>query len=163
MAKRGRRRGRKNRSERRTGTSGWLPGDGLDVSVVPRVLVEAVNGAEVLAIGVLQLTRNVLTSVVSGTADLGTVVISRAAGAARGVVGATSQIVGDAAGVATNTVRTTMSTAKDVGAQMGQAIKRAPGKTTSSRPSEVETPAAARGSKGRPRRKRERESEPAAA
>jgi hypothetical protein len=144
MAKRRTRRRQATQNGRRTDTQGWRAGTGLDASVVPKLLVGAVNGVEILAIGALQLARNALTTVVTGAAELGTRVIAGSAVAARGVVRTTSELVGEAAGVATNTVRTTVTTAKDVGVDVGQAIRSGPGRTMSSRTrSRVEPSAAA--------------------
>jgi hypothetical protein len=144
MAKRRTRMRQAAQNGRRTDHQGWPSGTGLDASVVPQLLIGAVNSAEILAIGILQLARNALTTVVTGAAELGTRVISGSAVAARGVVRTTSGLVGEAAGVATNTVRTTVTTAKDVGADIGQAMRSGPGKTISSRTrSRVELSAAA--------------------
>jgi hypothetical protein len=144
MAKRRTRARGADQNGHRTDTSGWASRAGLDAGLVPRLLVGGVNGAEVLAIGALQLARNVLMTVATGAAELGTLVVSRSAGAARGVVQTTSELVGGAAGVATNTVRTTVTAAKDVGAEIGQAIRGERRRTTSSQTrSHAEAPAAA--------------------
>src|SRR5262245_22597952 len=138
MAKLGRKTGQSKLNRGRTDNGGradnqrWFPEAGLDVSVIPRVVVGAVNGAEVLAIGAIQLARNTLTAIVGGTAELGTRAVTGTAVAARGIVGTTFEIAGEAAGVATNTVRTAVTTAKDVGAEMKQVFRRGPRRPTSS-------------------------------
>jgi hypothetical protein len=43
----------------------------VDVSVVPRALLGAVNGVEIVAVGALQFARDVLLSAVSGAANIG--------------------------------------------------------------------------------------------
>src|SRR5262249_61353066 len=43
---------------------------GLNASVVPRVLWGAVDGVEVVAVGALQIARDVLVSAVSGAANI---------------------------------------------------------------------------------------------
>ena len=75
MAKRkARRSGRQNGNDART-TSGGETARTLngtaESSMVPQVLLGAVNGIETVAVGALQLARNVLVSAVSGAADIG--------------------------------------------------------------------------------------------
>src|SRR5262245_55849784 len=152
----------------RADTQGRPGGAGIGASVVPELLVGAVNGVEVLANGVLTLARNALLTVVSGAAELGTLVVSGSAGAARGIVRTTSELVGEAVGVATNTVRTTVTTAKNVGGEIGPAIRQGSRKITSSQTrsgTEVPAAAVAKASPHRPRkaRGRDRETESAAA
>src|SRR5262245_29787235 len=132
MAKRTRRTRGAKQTGARTDNQKWFPESGFDVNVIPGVVVGAVNGAEVLAIGVIQLARNTLTAIVGGTAELGTRVVRGTAVAARGLVGTTFEVAGEAAGVATNTVRTAVTTAKDVGAEIEQVIRRGARRTTSS-------------------------------
>jgi hypothetical protein len=168
MAKRRTRTRRTVQNRHRTDSQGWPAGARLDTSVVPRLLVGAVNGVEALAIGALQLARNALTTVVTGAAELGTLVVSGSAVAARGVVQKTSELVGEAAGVATNTVRTTVTTAKDVGVEIGQAIQNGPRRRVSSQTRsrvEASVSAPAEGSREvpRPKRARGRKTESAAA
>jgi hypothetical protein len=79
--------------------------------VVPRVLLGAVNGLETVAVGALQLARNVLVSAVSGAADVGTEALSATMAGTRGVVVAASRMVGDIALTAQSTVRETVRTA----------------------------------------------------
>src|SRR5262245_56033936 len=76
---------------------------GAEASVVPRVLVGAVNGVEIVAVGALQLTRDVLVSTVSGAASIGAEALTATAGGVRGVVSAASRMVGDIAGTAQGT------------------------------------------------------------
>ena len=68
---------------------------GLDPSVAPRALVGAVDGLRIVAVGALQLTRDVLVSAVSGAANIGAEGIMATVAGARGVVSATSQTVAD--------------------------------------------------------------------
>src|SRR5215510_13110568 len=77
-----------------TGRNGPI-GAGLDASVVPRVLVGAVNGVEIVAVGALQLARDVLLSAVSGAADVGAEALSATTAGARGMVSATSRMIGE--------------------------------------------------------------------
>ena len=78
------------------------------VSAIPRVLVGAVDGVEVVAVGALQLARDVLLSTVSGAANIGAEALSATTAAARGVVSATSSMVGDIASTAQGTFRDTL-------------------------------------------------------
>ncbi|HEU5217707.1 MAG TPA: hypothetical protein VFU23_03565 [Gemmatimonadales bacterium] len=81
------------------------------IAVVPQVLLGAVDGVGVVAGGLLQLTRNVLLTAVSGAADIGAEALNGTVSAARGVVSATSRMVGDLAGTARSTFAETVSLA----------------------------------------------------
>src|SRR5262245_8466503 len=87
-----------------TGRSG-LTGAGLDATVVPRMLVGAVNGVEIVTVGALQFARDVLLSAVSGAADVGAEALSATTAGARGVVSSTSRMIGEIAGTAESTFR----------------------------------------------------------
>ena len=81
---------------------------GLDPSVAPRALVGAVDGLGIVAVGALQLTRDVLVSAVSGAANIGAEGIMATVAGARGVVSATSQTVADISGAAQGTLLATI-------------------------------------------------------
>jgi len=81
---------------------------GLDPSVVPRALVGAVDGIGIVAVGALQLTRDVVVSAVSGAANIGAEGIMATVAGARGVVSATSQTVADISGAAQGTLLATI-------------------------------------------------------
>lgn len=85
--------------------------DGVNAAVLPQVLLGAVDGVGVVAGGLLQLTRNVLLTAVSGAADIGAEALNGTVSAARGVVSATFRMVGDMAGTARSTVAETVSLA----------------------------------------------------
>jgi hypothetical protein len=95
----------------RTTTRGGRVG-GMDGSVVPRVLLGAVDGVEIVAVGALQLARDVLLSVVSGAANIGAEALTATAAGARGVVSATSFMVGDLAGTAQGTFVATIDSVR---------------------------------------------------
>jgi hypothetical protein len=95
----------------------------LDASMIPRVLVSTVDGAEALAVGVLQLARSVLVTVLSGTVDVSTQAVSASAGVARGTVGAASRLLGELGGVAQRTVEATVAGAQSLGAELGKALR----------------------------------------
>lgn len=80
--------------------------------MVPQVLLGAVNGIETVAVGALQLARNVLVSAVSGAADIGAEAVTATFAGTRGVVAAASRMVGDIATTAQSTVQETVSTAR---------------------------------------------------
>jgi hypothetical protein len=80
--------------------------------MVPRVLLGAVNGVEIVAVGALQFTRDVLLSAVSGAANIGAEALNATVSGARGVVSATSQMVGDIAGTAQGTFQETLYNAR---------------------------------------------------
>ena len=65
--------------------------------MVPQVLLGAVNGIETVAMGALQLARNVLVSAVSGAADIGAEAVTATFAGTRGVVAAAPRMVGDIA------------------------------------------------------------------
>src|SRR5262245_51730160 len=94
-----------------TGRSG-LTGAGLDATVVPRMLVGAVNGVEIVAVGALQFARDVLLSAVSGAADVGAEALSATTAGARGMVSATSRMIGEIAGTAESTFRDAVNNAR---------------------------------------------------
>jgi hypothetical protein len=77
----------------------------MDVSFVPRALVGAVNGVEIVAVTTLQLARDVLLTAVSGAANIGAEALTATTAGARGVVSATSEMIGDIAGTAGNAFR----------------------------------------------------------
>lgn|SRR5215471_4527960 len=66
---------------------------GLESSFVPQALLGAVSSVEVVAGALLQLTRDVLLSAVSGAADIGDAALTATASGARGVVSAASRTV----------------------------------------------------------------------
>lgn len=82
---------------------------GLDTSVVPRVVVGVVNGLEIVVVGAVRITRDVLVRTISGVADISAVAATAAAGGVRGVVSATSRMVGDVAGTARGDLTDTVS------------------------------------------------------
>ena len=112
MAKRGNR----ARSSKRNAEAGRPTGDanvgGGIASVIPRVLLGAVNGVEVVAVGALQFTRDVLLTTVSGAANIGAEALTATTAGARGVVSATSRMVVDIAGTAESTFRDALNNAK---------------------------------------------------
>ena len=81
----------------------------LDTSVVPRVIVGAVNGLEVVAVGALRIARDVLVRTISGAADIGAEALTAATAGVRGVVSAASRTIGDIAGATRGNVRETVT------------------------------------------------------
>jgi|SRR5262245_39345354 len=81
---------------------------GLDASVVPRAFVGAVDGIGIVAVGALQLARDVVVSAVSGAANIGAEALMATVAGARGVVSATSQTVADITGTAQGALLATM-------------------------------------------------------
>ena len=79
----------------------------LDTSVIPRALVGAVNGIEVVAVGALRISRDVVLGAVAGAADIGAEALTATTAGVRGVVSAPSRMVGDIAGAAQGTLRET--------------------------------------------------------
>ena len=117
---------------RATTSSDGLIGAGVDPGVVPRMLVGAVNGIEIVAVGALQLARDVLMSAVSGAADVGAEALAATTTGARGVVSATSRMIGEIAGTAESTLRDAVNNAKH--ARRGAApatLRRPPARMTS--------------------------------
>src|SRR5262245_50923819 len=90
-------------------------GEALEASIVPQLLIGAVNGVETVAEGLIQLTRNVLVSAVSGAADIGAEALGATVSGARGVVSAASRMVGNIAGVAQTSVQDTINNARHLG------------------------------------------------
>jgi hypothetical protein len=115
-----------NRNRARVaGTGGLL--DGGPVSAVPRVLVQTVNGVEIVAASVLQLARDVLLSTVSGAASIGAEALAATTAGARGVVSATSRMVGDIAGTAQRSFQDTLYNARHARAGYpGRSLRRPP-------------------------------------
>jgi hypothetical protein len=140
MAKRrARRSGRQNGNDARTTSGGearTLVGT-AESSMVPQVLLGAVNGIETVAVGALQLTRNVLVSAVSGAADIGAEAVTATFAGTRGVVAAASRMVGDIATTAQRTLRETVSSAKQSrGSALGWVAARRPLARVASGPGE---------------------------
>ena len=108
---RGRARSRaRSRTTRANGstTDRQATGVGLDSSMVPRVLLGAVDGVGIVGVGALELTRDVLMSAVSGAANVGAEALMAAVAGTRGVVSATSRTVADMAGAAQGTLLATI-------------------------------------------------------
>jgi len=84
-----------------------------EAGMVPQVLLGTVDGLETVAVGALQLARNVLVSAVSGAADIGAEAVSATFQGTRGVVAAASRMVGDMATTAQSTVQETVSSARE--------------------------------------------------
>ena len=110
-----RRRTRAARSERGNANRGAkaLPlGAGTDGYIIPRVLVGAVDGVGIVAVGALQFARDVLLSTVSGAANIGAEALTATVSGARNVVSAASQTVGDVASAAQSTFLATIDNAR---------------------------------------------------
>src|SRR5262245_39038696 len=106
---RNRARARSNRlGGHRPGRAG-ISGRGLDMNVIPRVVVSAVNGVEAVAVGALRIARDVLLRAVAGAADIGAEALTATTAGVRGVVSAASRMVGDIAGAAQGTLRETVN------------------------------------------------------
>src|SRR5215470_5553642 len=89
------RHGAERRRPRRTAMSG-----GVDTSVVPRVVVDALNGVEIVVAGALRMTRSVLVRAISGAADISAQAVTATVAGVRGVMSAASRMIGDMAGAA---------------------------------------------------------------
>jgi hypothetical protein len=131
MAKRKTRRsGRQNGNDARTtggGETARTPAGTAESNMVPQVLLGAVNGIETVAVGALQLARNVLVSAVSGAADIGAEAVTATFAGTRGVVAAASRMVGDIATTAQSTFQETVSSAKQSrGSVLGRVTARRP-------------------------------------
>jgi hypothetical protein len=103
----------------RTASKGGRAGERTEASMVPRVLLGAVSGVELVAGSALQLTRDVLVSAVSGAASIGAEALTATVGGARGVVSAASRMVGDIAGTAQGTLQEALASAR--GSRLGAA------------------------------------------
>jgi hypothetical protein len=90
---------------RRTAASGAR----LDTSVIPRVIVGAVNGLEIVVVGALHITRDVVVRTISGVVDIGAEALTAATAGVRGVVSAASRTIGDIAGATRGNLRDTLS------------------------------------------------------
>ena len=99
----------------------------LNGEVVPRVLVGAVDAVELIAVGALQLTRDVTMTAVSGVASIGAEALTATMSGARGIVSATSRLVGDVASAAQTTVRMTIDNARRSGRAAARSASRRPG------------------------------------
>jgi hypothetical protein len=127
--RRTRARARPDRS-RATGSGGGTRrrgADGIEGNVVPRVLMGAVDGVEVIGIGALQFARDVMQSAVSGAANIGAEALSAAMAGTRGVVSAASRMVGDIAGTAQGTLMATIDNARRPGAGAARMLSRRAG------------------------------------
>ena len=149
----------------RTTSQDGMVGGSAEANVVPRVLLGAVNGVEIVAVGALQLTRDVLLSAVSGAANVGAEALTATVAGARGVVSAASRMVGDIAGTAQGTFqeaienarRTRLDTARGAVRRPAARMAGRPGATMPAAPSAEEPRArlrARRSSPGRPARSR---------
>src|SRR5262245_35631298 len=121
---------RRTRTRVRTGrevaTRNGTVGGGAEATVVPRVLLGAVNGVEAVASGVLKFSRDVLVSAVSGAADIGAEALTATVGGARGVISAASKMVGEIAGTAQGTFMEAYNDARHARAGMAWTALRRP-------------------------------------
>jgi len=72
----------------------------VDTSVVPRVVAGALNGVELVVVGALRITRDVLVRAISGATVIGAEAVTATAAGVRGVVSAASRMIGNMAGAA---------------------------------------------------------------
>jgi hypothetical protein len=101
-------------------------GEAAESSMVPQVLLGAVDGVGVVAGGLLQLTRNVLLSAVSGAADIGAEALTATVSGTRGIVSAASRMVGNMAGAAQTSFQEAVSTARQSGSRTAARSARRP-------------------------------------
>jgi hypothetical protein len=87
-------------------------GGRADASMIPRVLTGAVEGIEIVAVGTLQLARDVVVSAVSGVANIGAEALTATTAGVRGVLSASAQLVGDVATTAQSTLLATIDNAR---------------------------------------------------
>src|SRR5262245_2427856 len=106
--RRARARARSERGVANRGAKRQAVGVGRDGYIVPRVLVGAVDGVGIVAVGALQLARDVLLSAVSGAANIGAEALTATVAGARSVLSATSRTVADIAGTAQGTFLATI-------------------------------------------------------
>jgi hypothetical protein len=90
-------------------------GGRADASMIPRVLTGAVEGIEIVAVGTLQLARDVVVSAVSGAANIGAEALTATTAGVRGVLSASAQLVGDVATTAQSTLLATIDNARRSG------------------------------------------------
>ena len=84
----------------------------LNASVVPRVLLGAVDGIGAVAMGALQVARDVSASTVSGVANIGAAALTATAAGTRGVVSAAARTVAEFVATAQDTLLATTSDLK---------------------------------------------------
>jgi len=84
----------------------------LNVRAVPRALLDAVDGVGIVAVGALQVARDVLLSGVSGVANIGAEALTATVAGARSVVSAVSQTVADVAVAAGSGLLMTINNAR---------------------------------------------------
>jgi len=109
-------------TKRRNGS----PARGVNVSVVPRVLVGAVNELGTVAVSTLQFAGGVLRSAATGAATLGAEAFDVTMAAARDVVSATSQMMGGIAATAESTFRQALNGARQSRPGAARAARRRP-------------------------------------
>jgi len=107
-------------------TRGWGVIARLDPQMVPRVLLGAVDGVEIVAVGALQLARDVLLSAVSGAANVGAEAVTATVSGARGMLSATTQMVGEVAGTAQGALRAAVDNARRSGRSAARSTVRRP-------------------------------------
>jgi hypothetical protein len=102
----------------------------VDASVILRVLMGAVEGIEIVAVGTLQLARDVVLSAVSGAANIGAEALTATTAGVRGVVAATAQMVGDVATTAQSTILATIDSTRRTRRASGRLGTRRPAALT---------------------------------
>jgi len=86
---------------------------------VGRAIQQAINSAEIIATGVVNLVRDTLVIALSGVRDVGAEIGSAAVAAVRGSIRAVQEIGGDLGGVAKQAIKGTVQAAEEIGGDLG--------------------------------------------
>jgi len=127
----------------------------VNVSVVPRVLVGAVNEVGTVAVSTLQFAGGVLRSAVTGAATLGAEAFDVTMAVARDVVSATSQMMGGIAATAESTFRQALNGARQSRPGAARVARRRPPAAVNGKRDDATPPAVAPPSRRRSRRQRQ--------
>ncbi len=90
-----------------------------------QVMRGAINGAEIVSVGVLNLVRQTLVTTLSGLAEIGGHVGGAGVTAVRMAIHAVADIGGDLGGAAKGAVQGTVQAAQEIGGELGTAAKTA--------------------------------------
>src|SRR5258705_2797588 len=91
---------------------------GRDPQGIQRGIRNAINGGEIVAVGVLHLVRDTIVTVLAGVQNVGAEVGTAAVTAVRGSIKAAHGMGGDLGAVARESIRSTVTAAESIGGEL---------------------------------------------
>jgi hypothetical protein len=107
-----------SRSARRTPANGRAGGARRTDPRVERAIQSAINGGEIVAVGVLHLVRDTVVTVLTGAQNVGAEIGTAAVAAVRGSIKAAHSMGADLGEVARESIRGTVTAAESIGGEL---------------------------------------------